>query len=69
MNRLWDCLGFELRMGFKVKDNMWSYKMVIDELQVRDKGMSYIYPAVDKLLASKETARICVKFWTGVEIV
>ena len=68
MFRLADRCSFLVRLGFKVNENMWQVQMEIDEMYVKEKGLNYIYPAVNKLLAQKETTRICVKFWTGVEI-
>ena len=68
MFRVWDRLGFMIRLGFKVGEDMWKIELEVDEVQIKNKGLNYIYPAVNKLLAQKETTRICVKFWTGVEI-
>ena len=68
MFRLADRYGFMVRLGFKVGEEMWKIELEIDEMCVKEKGLSYIYPAVNKLLAQKEPSRICVKFWTGVEI-
>jgi hypothetical protein len=68
MFRLEDRLGFVMRLGFKVNSNLWKHELYLDELRLRELGLDYLYPAATKLLASKETARICVKFWTGVDI-
>ena len=68
MFRVWDRLGFMIRLGFKVGEDMWKIELEVDEVQLKNKGLNYIYPAVNKLLAQKETTKYCVKFWTGVEI-
>ena len=68
MFRLENRLGVLVRLGFKVGDNMTMYQIEIDEHHIKERP-DYIYPAVSKLLNMKETTRICVKFWTGVEIV
>lgn len=69
MNRLVYKHGFSIRMGFKVNGEYWIHESIVNERRVIDQGINYIYPTIEKLLAQKETTRICVKFWTGVEII
>lgn len=68
MFRLADKAGFMVRLGFRVNQNMWGFHTEIEERYVQQIGLDYIYPTINKLLAQKETTRLCVKFWTGVEI-
>lgn len=68
MFRLEDRLGYIIRLGFLVRNNMRMCQIEIDRQHLVEKGIGCVYPFVSKLLSAKETVRICTKFWTGVDI-